>query len=180
MNLELKNVKYAEFASDDSNCFSATLYLDGRALCTAMNEGHGGPDNIHPVKGRTQEEINALDTALQAMDKPPPDDAEDWLKKLWANGIRSGIEEKIGELLIAHLNERANKQRLKRLLRTKTVFFTKDGSVKVMKTEYSQKVAQFLKKKEPETVILNTLSFDEALTIFTRYLAFVSAVGGRP
>ncbi len=41
----LKNLKYAAFASEETSCFSATVYVDGKRLCTARNDGHGGCDS---------------------------------------------------------------------------------------------------------------------------------------
>ena len=40
--IELKNLKTAEFASEETHCFEATVYLDGKRFCIASNQGHGG------------------------------------------------------------------------------------------------------------------------------------------
>jgi len=49
----IKNLKYAAFASQETNCFEATIYVDGKRFCTARNEGSGGPDayDALPPKG---------------------------------------------------------------------------------------------------------------------------------
>lgn len=41
---ELKNIKHAEFASQETNCYNATLYVDGKPFAQVGNEGHGGCD----------------------------------------------------------------------------------------------------------------------------------------
>ena len=41
MKLELKNLKHAEFASQETNCFEAKLYINGVFSATLTNDGHG-------------------------------------------------------------------------------------------------------------------------------------------
>ena len=48
MNITLKNVKYAKFASEETACFQATVYIDGVKCGEASNDGHGGSTNIYP------------------------------------------------------------------------------------------------------------------------------------
>ena len=47
MKIELKNIKHAQFASHETNCYSATIHVDGKKAGTVDNEGYGGCDNIH-------------------------------------------------------------------------------------------------------------------------------------
>jgi hypothetical protein len=42
MNIELKNVKHSEFASHETNCFEATIYVDGKKAGEAHNNGCAG------------------------------------------------------------------------------------------------------------------------------------------
>lgn len=44
MNITIKNLKVAEFASDETLCFSCSVYADGVKQGTAKNQGHGGPN----------------------------------------------------------------------------------------------------------------------------------------
>ena len=46
MKIELKNVKFCEWASQETNCFSAIVYADGEPIFTVENDGRGGAD-IH-------------------------------------------------------------------------------------------------------------------------------------
>jgi hypothetical protein len=48
LTITLKNVKHAEFASEETNCFSADVYIDGKKEGTAENDGHGGATFINP------------------------------------------------------------------------------------------------------------------------------------
>lgn len=72
MKIELKNIKHAAFASDETACFSATVYIDGQKAGTVENEGHGGPCLFHPYEvgiridayGKTLPPIHAYGTDL--------------------------------------------------------------------------------------------------------------------
>lgn len=44
MKLELKAIKHSEFASQETHCYQANLYLDGKKVATVGNDGHGGCD----------------------------------------------------------------------------------------------------------------------------------------
>lgn len=48
--IEVRNLKHAAFASEETHCFEASVYVDGKRFCTASNDGHGGPDMYTPVK----------------------------------------------------------------------------------------------------------------------------------
>jgi hypothetical protein len=43
MKVELKSFKYFAQMSEETNCFHAQLYLDGKKAGTCENRGHGGP-----------------------------------------------------------------------------------------------------------------------------------------
>jgi len=48
MNIELKNLKHSSFASHETPCYQATVYVDGKKAFTTSNNGQGGPDNMVP------------------------------------------------------------------------------------------------------------------------------------
>ena len=50
--IELKNLKTAEFASEETQCYEATVYVDGKAFCIASNQGHGGSDSYDAIRPR--------------------------------------------------------------------------------------------------------------------------------
>lgn len=49
--LTLAKVKYAKFASHETDCFEALLLVDGKPFCHVSNEGMGGANHWLPVKG---------------------------------------------------------------------------------------------------------------------------------
>ena len=44
MKLELKNIKHANWASEETQCYDAVLYVDGSPFLMVSNEGRGGAD----------------------------------------------------------------------------------------------------------------------------------------
>ena len=51
MKYELKGIKYAAFASEETACYGASIYRDGRKIGEVSNHGHGGCDMIHFLDG---------------------------------------------------------------------------------------------------------------------------------
>jgi hypothetical protein len=49
MDIQLKGLKTAAFQSQDSNCFEATVYVDGVRAFTAHDDGWGGCIDFRPV-----------------------------------------------------------------------------------------------------------------------------------
>jgi len=50
MKIELKNVKHSEFASRETDCFQASVYIDGKKAGTVGNDGQGGCNHYNPWK----------------------------------------------------------------------------------------------------------------------------------
>ena len=46
-NFQLKNIKHSEFASQETNCYEASLYYKGKRIAIVSNHGHGGCDDLH-------------------------------------------------------------------------------------------------------------------------------------
>ena len=60
MKVELKNLKHSEFASRETNCFEATVWLNGKRAFFASNDGHGGADYYAPLENQERSEFNGL------------------------------------------------------------------------------------------------------------------------
>lgn len=56
--LTIKNLKFAEFASEETLCFEATLYVDGKSVGHVRNAGKGGPNEYDSWD--TERELIAL------------------------------------------------------------------------------------------------------------------------
>ena len=156
MKIELKNVKHAAFASEETDCFQATVYIDGVREGEVSNEGHGGCNMYHP---------HTLETTLTAYAKtlPPVDlDLGERVEK-----IEQDADILIGELFNAWRAERDyRKAASKKLLFQKT-----DGRIYAVTPKKGETVADLLQMfgvtgLRDCKVILNNLPEAEAIAIY--------------
>jgi len=47
--IQLKNVKFSEWNSEETNCFQAMVYFNGKRVGMASNEGRGGGTWVRPT-----------------------------------------------------------------------------------------------------------------------------------
>lgn len=107
MKIELRNIKYAAFASQETSCFQAAVYIDGAKAGEVSNEGTGGCDNFYPYSLKDR-----LDAYGKTLPKRKVEGIDDELE--------CNAESLVGDLLTAYLVERDVKRLLaKRLAYTK-------------------------------------------------------------
>lgn len=161
MKIELKNVKYAAFNSEETHCFSATLFIDGVKAGTVRNEGHGGSDDFHPweLEKRIDEYAKTL----------PPIDCTTFGGQ---GTMSSSASILIGDLMNEWLVTRDLKRRI-----AKKMLFTKKGKDGVFVVSFKAPqaldvivrdkgmLAAFAHRHQAD-IILNALPFEEALKIF--------------
>lgn len=165
IKVELKNIKYAAFASEETHCYSATLYIDGVNIGEISNEGHGGCDMFHPAKGRTWDDYRNADARCKA-ELPPCD-----LTSIGLPGetMPQSLETVCGDLV----NEFLRRRDLKRMCGRQIAFFkerpTAPGAplfVIPIKGRPVPALAQAVAQRHPGAVVLNTLPEAEALKLF--------------
>jgi len=151
MKIELKNIKHAAFASEETQCYSASLYVDGLKIGVVSNDGHGGPDRFYGDM-RAYVEANRW-----CQDNLPP----------IADVISADLETHCGNLLDKHLAARD----LKRALTAKVLWIEpgEDG-IQGMRWKGVRKVSDIhiacVKQEVPNATILNAIPFDDALKVY--------------
>jgi hypothetical protein len=146
MKIELRKMKSAPSMSQETNAFTAEVWVDGVRRGTARNDGHGGPNHVEPAS-------LALEIEAHARTLPP-------VKVPWGRGEL----EMCGDLLLGRMVQRALEgKRLERMLKTKTVLL-KGGKCYTVKGHAVP--------VRPGEEHLNGLPFEDALT---KYLAAVGA-----
>jgi hypothetical protein len=156
--IELKNLKYSEFASQETYCFEASIYIDGKKAGTVSNQGCGGCHSYHP---------NTLYPLLKAeADKLPP---EKWDFNGEALTITPDADTIISELVTEALQAKD----LKSGMRRRILFIGEGGEVFETQTMDAAKLAIQLKRKDlyeklNTKTILNLLPFTEALSIYIK------------
>ena len=63
--IEIKNVKHAEFASQETHCFECTVYVDGKRAFKAHNTGQGGETGFDPIQPNNHHEYSALNELIK-------------------------------------------------------------------------------------------------------------------
>lgn len=54
MQIELKNIKFFEAMSEETNAFVADVYVNGKKVAYAKNDGHGGCTFYHAYEGKRE------------------------------------------------------------------------------------------------------------------------------
>lgn len=87
MKIELKNIKVSEHLSEETNAFTANIYINGTHAGIASNHGTGGPTNYQPVSERGKQLIR---------------EAEDYCSKLPQEHFTHAGEEYSIEMNLEH------------------------------------------------------------------------------
>lgn len=172
MKLELKNIKVLSANSQETECFNATLYVDGKRLASISNDGWGGPNRVYPVKGpfnapEFHAKLKEIDTYLNKTDAGRKYVAD--FKRNYGMDTDYDLEGWVGEQVNKHLLAKD----LRRLLRGKIIFTdpAKSG-LRMMGFKNCRKVdsrhIDYFRDKHPDATILNEMSFDDALEIFAK------------
>ena len=160
MKIELKNIKYSGFASHETSCYEATIYIDGKKAGTVENGGYGGCDSVHPYQVAQQ-----IDAYAKTLPKTVCDFNDPETGKLAE--MEQNYETIFGDILSDWLHAKD----LKRAMSRSVMFTREDGRVyqsmnmeKAALAKYLSegKLTEALKAKE----ILNLLPLDRALEIY--------------
>lgn len=157
MKIEIKNIKHAKFASQETDCFEAAVYIDGVKAGTVSNEGHGGPNSYHPFE---------LEKTLDAH-------AAETLPRLEYEGKDLGPA--TGDILIGELfNQWLVSKDLQKALVGRVLGLGADGKIYQTKKVPADTLKKWLaepeklKKSMKIETVLNLLPFDEALAIYRK------------
>ncbi len=166
MKVEIKNVKTCEFASEETLCFEAKLYIDGQSRIIVSNQGHGGSNNYGPSK-------RSISTKDFHKDMKKLDDYCKTLPKIeWTlNGEKLELDSDLDTLVSTLLERYEITKELKKDLKRRIClvkdnkFYTVPNTTKKPPTERMIEVAKTTPALEGYT-ILNALSFDEAYSLY--------------
>jgi len=150
--LELKNIKYFASMSEETPCYSADVFINGKKAIHVSNHGHGACDEIYayPSFGLTQ---NGLKEFEQYLAKLNDDDFEP---------IDSWCHDRLYEYL--------DQKKIKRDMKTKFICINKNTNelfAYEKNTGISDSAFQdHMDKNHPSSTCLNFLPFDQAWKLF--------------
>ena len=161
MKLQLKAIKHTEWASEETHCYQASLYIDGKPVAIVSNDGHGGCDRDydHPkFKGDYRATMKAVHEYFKSL---PNTDA----CTLFPDGMAQQLEYWCAD----QVNEFLSVRELKRKFKSHVVYQRK-GTGALYQTKYHPTVTKgewIIDKQAGMTRrILNDMPFDEALAIW--------------
>jgi hypothetical protein len=161
MKLELKAIKHTEWASEETHCYQASLYVDGKPVAVVSNDGHGGCDRDydHPkFKGDYRSTMKAVHEYFKSL---PNTDA----CNLFPDGMAQQLEYWCGDQVNQWLSERELKRKMKSYVLIQLL--SKEGIYQTKYHPTTTKGEWVINKQAGETRrILNDMPFDEALAIW--------------
>jgi hypothetical protein len=168
MKLELKNIKHTAWASEETHCYQASLYVDGKPVAIVSNDGRGGADRDyrHPTFKEESEASGVQPYAFgyrakmaevhEYFDGLPPSP----FSYEGADGvmIHDSLPQTLEFWCCDQVNDWLSARELKSKLKKEFLF------------QFADKVGVFAHKTRPsrahKATILNDLPFDEALAIW--------------
>jgi len=155
MKIELKALKYSDFASQETHCFHANIYIDGKMKGTADNDGRGGMTTIRPWQLHNEIKLHT--------DKIPPRIVKYGDTEM---SLDTSPDSYIDELVTLALHEKD----LKRAMKTRILFTRENQVFETQKLPAAQMAADFknphLKERLKADKILNLLPVAEALKLY--------------
>ena len=91
MKLQLKKIKIYDELSEETICFTAELYADGKKVATVKNDGRGGSTDVYFTEGWRSE--LAQQVIQFAKDNPAVH------KFSWGDFVGSQVEDHVDRLL---------------------------------------------------------------------------------
>lgn len=94
MKIELRNIKFSETFSEETNCFKADIYLDGKKVGYSENDGHGGSTNISGIGKYDSEEIKKMEEYCKTLSPilyqtiSIPMNLENYIDQLFENWLK--------------------------------------------------------------------------------------------
>jgi len=156
MNITLKSIKHLESASEETNCFTATVYVDGKRAFGVKNAGHGGGDEYYMVDKKSYQEMNAMIADINT------ELAKTKLTGRYAS-LTNDLEIVVGDIMENWLVDKDIKKSLKK------VCYLRDGSVwcsKLAPTQDNIERIQAATFWKPEYKILNDMPIEEIRQYF--------------
>lgn len=166
--IELRNISVNHTLSEETYCYSATLWVDGEKWGEVCNRGTGGGDDFRETKGskRTTKDLDDLDDLLKV--EGPKHVGEDYT-------LDDSLELRCGDLVTAHIRQ----DEVKRALRTKLLYTHPDKvgiyQIPLKKNGRVHTVDAILASLDRQgfkyATVLNRLPFSEAFDLYFKVAA---------
>jgi len=101
MKIELKNIKHSEWGSEETNCFQANIYLNGKLVGYCDNDGKGGCTSYNRVPNVDYKVIQEMEEYCKGL---PPIEYDSHLRQGGKFTINMTLENYLDDLLCKYLD----------------------------------------------------------------------------
>lgn len=166
MNIEIKGLKVAEFASEETLCMNASVWIDGKRSIQISNAGHGGMTETNPASpyGRAPNEKEWA-AYKEGMKKLADHVASLPPYEYMGKTLTRSVDAFLDDLVYDHQIRLAYRK-----LAAKSIVLFKDGACYEVGLRRAKKVTpeiiELAKKANPEHTVLNDLDEDKAFELY--------------
>lgn len=156
MNIELKSIKQFPSLSEETNAFTANLYIDGKKAAYVKNDGQGGSTSYLAESKEVWDLIKRAENYCKSLpDKHYPKDE-------YSEGfsIKMNLETYIDDLLEAHLHKKELEKVEKKVLKDmeKGIVFGKPNDFSWIVQTFSVPLSHVLKHPRGSEIISNSIA----------------------
>lgn len=157
MDIELRNIKYSQFLSRETEAFTSNLYINNVHAGIAENEGHGGPTHYYHINDKGRELIKLAEAfCLELPAKVYPAS-----KVMGVFALDMNLEHYIDDLLESHLQKKEQAKFDKKLNKTmeKAIMYGIPGE-SFQGIGYKSTITELLATEKGVELIKNTIAKD--------------------
>lgn len=161
--IELKNISTNSRLSEETLCYSAKLYVDGKFFAHVGNRGCGGCDEQHLAEGFTYADLKALNDRIG---ESYPEETYD-LGQGKKGSYKKNLETICSEIVADHMTAKD----LQKILKRTVAFVTLDNKLMTfpkIAPDQKPRYVEHARKTNPTAKILNDMPFAEALALYKK------------
>ena len=161
--LALKNLQHGKYASKETHCFTATIYLDGERAFKVSNQGAGHANDYFPYQRQNERDFHSYYRYVS-------DAAMGWMKETHPDFPYLDDDWTCLDFVITHLiNERHLLETMRDVMKRKVVYLdTTDGLVKRISERPTPDKIDYLRRQQPTWKFFNDIGEDERLALWRR------------
>lgn len=150
MDIKLKNIHVDLRLSEETNAFTADLYINGKNVGTAMNDGHGGMTTCRPkdVKGAKQ-----IREAEIWCEQQPPEVVKDDDGSTQSHSI--SVDYYLDRIVDEHIAKR-EQARFEKLMEN-SIIFGIPGGVEYRRIKFTRPIRDLLKTEAGFAALKNVI-----------------------
>jgi hypothetical protein len=160
----IKNLKTMSSLSEETLCFTATVYVDGKKFAQASNRGHGGCTDFSPVRGGPDfSKIRAVEVEFGKALPPMVLDGKEY---------PNSLENVVDELTCKMFDEQEQMKLVRRelnkfvLVEDKATGTLKCWTRKHKGADITDRIFAHVEAKYPGFAVLNKLPISESMAIY--------------